>query len=323
MNLCLMLCVWGFGGASLVQIKQVEMQSANLGFSNFVFRKDGSFYCADYWDSQVVLFDADGRLLKVIAEQGDGPGEVRKPQWLFLVENESKLLVIESRSRWSTFHTANDEFDRVVAKYQPANKWEQKDDHSLVGIFTNTSHFFVEVGINGKIRNSWGDVPPDDPDFIWTRRYATALGPMGTVLYQEGTWPEIQIYQKGRPDPTVWQLQLPQHYREPPDKPYPLRRLGFDRDKLNERIQSYSQVAEFFVLGGRYVAVLWNIHEPYEYSLDIYDVHSRARLIGNFVVPGTYVSAGSNRMYFLEERESVSAHGTDKLILHVFELKVE
>jgi hypothetical protein len=181
----------------------------------------------------------------------------------------------------------------------------------------------VEVGANGEVQKSWGPLPDNDPDVFWTRRYATALGPKDTVLYQEGTWPEIWLYQKGSHEHEVWPLHLPKHYREPPDKPYELRKLGFNRERMNQRRSSYTQVGEFFMLAQRYVAVLWAIHEPYESSLDIYDFNTRERVVADFQVPGTYIRAQADKLYLLEERDHEEEEAPLELVMHVYQLELD
>ena len=64
---------------------------------SFLLADDGRYYVADYGDSRIAVYDSEGEYLHSIGREGEGPGEFRFPQLLWV--EEGRLAVYDPSLR--------------------------------------------------------------------------------------------------------------------------------------------------------------------------------------------------------------------------------
>jgi len=288
----------------------------------FIVKADqGDLFCGVYWDSIIYKISTNNISPIKISGKGQGPGEVIKPTEMFLFEKDSKLLVIENLGRWQAFDTRSGKFIKLISKYLPAMKWEKFDEYHLVGVLNNTEKMFQLVDLEGVTVKKWGKKYQINQEELWSRTFATAVGTDKTIYFQEGTNPEVWVYLDGEEEHTVWDLAIPKYYIEPPNEPFNLRKMGTNFKKIEKFRSSFTQLKDFQFFGNHYLVVIWDIKDPYECSLDIYDTRNRSLVVKDFIMPGPKLTIHGNNFLFLEQRDDMKNESGEKIILHSFEFK--
>lgn len=80
----------------------------------FVVDDNGSIYALDLKSNNIKVFDKNGKFVRTIAKQGQGPGEINLPSGL-LITPENELLVEDAGNRRLAYFTREGEFLRNVS----------------------------------------------------------------------------------------------------------------------------------------------------------------------------------------------------------------
>ncbi len=137
---------------------------------------DGFFYVPDRGNDRIAVFDAEGNYSHDIGREGDGPGEFRSPQLLWI--GDGKVAVYDGRHRRTSLFTYGGEFLKSYSVGQTG--------------FSSTRLYPLE---DGRIVASGSRFEPQ-PDRSMLRWYA------GTVLSAEGD--------------TLAEVESPRRKDEPP-----------------------------------------------------------------------------------------------------------
>ncbi len=262
----------------------------------FYVGESGSFYCIDYAGHTIRMLGSNGKVELQFGRRGFGPGELYKP-YAALEMGDHQLLVLEVNGRMSIFNRDSGDFERVIQKHFPSFRLLPYAPDHFLAVQNKTDKLVQLLDIEGNVARGW--FPKTEPGPVWTRKYAAASDSKNTVYFQEGTHPFVWVIPVDSERETRWELDLPLHYREPPRKGFdPGDR--FDRKKIQAHFRSYTHLDGLAVLQNRYLAVLWNLHEPYSHGFDIYDIASRERLVANQVAPGNLMATDGKQLFFLE-----------------------
>lgn len=112
--------------------------------------------------------------------------------------------------------------------------------------------------------------------------------------------PVVEMYSENKSEPLIWSLEPPAHYREPPSGGLNLKRHRYHLDTLRKYLDSFTQLSDFTIMDRRYLSVVWQIRHPYPYSMDIYHLESRARIVSNFRPPGFCHAVSGNQLYVVQ-----------------------
>jgi len=303
--------------AKLKKIDEIRLEAPPSAFMGFVVHPEGMIFCAPGDENQVYMLSPKGELIRKIGHPGFGPGEFASIGEMLLLENGNTLVVAETNGRISKFNTATGEFLGMVQKYFICYRTLKWDEKTFVSVQNQTDQFFTLLSLDGDIGKSWFPDPPRP--IVWTRKHAVALGPEREIFFQEGTRPEIWVIPDGKDYKTVWELLKPKHYREPPEKPFNTS-YAYDRVKIQEYFESYTHLERLVNVNDTFLLVVWAIHEPYSHSVDIYDIRTR-ELLGRSRMPGKYVAASGELVYFFENHFSDDPADDEYWQANIFEIK--
>jgi hypothetical protein len=88
--------IYSAGGGDSPDASFVEPRAGDVG-------KDGTVYILDWKDSNVKVFDARGKFLRVFGKKGQGPGELNQPQGI-IITPENEILVVDGlNQRFAVF----------------------------------------------------------------------------------------------------------------------------------------------------------------------------------------------------------------------------
>ncbi|PIE90766.1 MAG: hypothetical protein CR997_03840 [Acidobacteria bacterium] len=311
---------------SIELAKERDISFIDYPVQCLVVNNDGDCYLIGYWHSKVTKVSAEGKFLYQIQGRfGQGPGEFGKPTNALIMNHGQTLLIIDSHGKMVLFNEKTGEFIKTVSKRDPANLFLKYDEtHFLLMFNINPSdHLFKILNLDGEMVHSWFPQKIYDDLYkkdVWTRRYAACLGPDKELYFQEGSYPEILLFEKDKDFFKTIKLKWPKYYREPPEKAFnPKHR--FNKKKIQEYFNSYTQLKNFFYISDKYILIVWYIYKPYEISMDLYNIKDNQLLIKDFVPKGEIVTVHSNSIYVLEEVEDDELDSDSDLILRTYLLK--
>jgi hypothetical protein len=136
------------------------------------FGPDRSIYVADGYGYHVRHYDAEGRLLRTIGRQGDGPGEFRLP-WAVAVDDHHSLVVWDEAQRrfsWFTPEGMPLRTFRAQGHWVVASMRFTPESQLVVGGFGPGDSAAVHLfATDGRLVRSFGRIEVDDaiyPGFI-------------------------------------------------------------------------------------------------------------------------------------------------------------
>lgn len=96
--------------------------SSNFNFvrlANLLVDDKGNIYALDSRDANIKVFSAEGQNLRIIGQQGQGPGELLTPVYIDLL-NPTELVVMDARSRRLTVFDLNGNYRRSISSASQA-----------------------------------------------------------------------------------------------------------------------------------------------------------------------------------------------------------
>jgi hypothetical protein len=92
-------------------------------------------------------------------------------------------------------------------------------------------------------------------------------------------------------------------------------------DKIKAFTASFSQVKDFEIFDSRFLLVLWEIGQPYRYSIDLIELKTWERTVANFVPPEGSIDVGNDLIYVTERRESDDLDIYEEVYVHSYQLE--
>ncbi len=286
----------------------------------------GEIILVSYWHSRILMFDSSGNFIRNLAGSGDGPGEVREPCFALPIEEIEKggkrskrMVIIEGgQPRAHVFDMNTGKFIKQINGFPMANKWVSngRSFASLHNGIASKHLFFVHDKDFAVVQKIGEKDPIPRFDFL-SRRFAMAYDSNGKVYYQEGSQPEIHVYENGRDTYRNWKLKAPRHFREF-KAPMDTRKTGMNRNKAVEHMKSFTHLNALMIDQNSLLIVEWLTWEPTLKSFDFYDLESRRLLHSDFGSDADLTTCANGKLYLLNASEDDENNGQH--LLSVFSL---
>lgn len=284
---------------------------------------EGKIILVSYWHSRILMFNKDGSFKQVIANPGDGPGEVREPYFALPLEQSKKgekfkgLVVFEGgQPRAHVFDLSTGAFIKQVRGFPMANKWATNGT-SLVSLHNGvtSSKLWYVHNKDLKVELKFGNKEQIPRFEFLSRRFAMTYDAKGTVYYQEGSQPEIQVYKQGQDSSTRWRLKVPRHYREFKDS-LDIRKAGINRNKAVEHMKSFTHLNGLMIVQNNLMIVEWLIWEPMLKSFDIYDLETRRLLCSGLTSDADLSTSADGKLYLLDAADEDEKESKHQLVVY-------
>jgi len=242
MSALLLVVANGFSPAQEVIVLGAPGQGGELGTPGGILEgPDGNIYIYDESDAFIKVFSPQGRFIRTLAREGQGPGEIQRRDSVSIgFTPDGKLFFTEffSGHRWITFLKLNGELDRVLkidlpgsfgipdavalpdggflAEFHVLGEPVKQKDYFLHQFPIKLRRLNAEGKIVAEIRNSeyltristlpgGADSPiPFVPTFAW------CLNKENKVLFCDGQSNTIEVYDLGGKRLPAFQTQLPE-----------------------------------------------------------------------------------------------------------------
>ncbi|PIE90765.1 MAG: hypothetical protein CR997_03835 [Acidobacteria bacterium] len=230
---------------SIELAKERDISFIDYPVERLVANNDGDCYLIGYWHSKVTKVSAEGEFLYQIQGRfGQGPGEFGKPWYAIIMNHGQTLLIIDSHGKMVLFNEKTGEFIKTVSKHDPGNCFLKYDETHFLSIINVSDHLFKILNLNGETVHSW--FPKRKYlDFyekeVWTRSYAACISPDKKIYFQEGSYPEIFLFEKDKDFFKTIKLKWPKYYREVPEKGLNPK-YRFNNKKMQEHFDSYTHL---------------------------------------------------------------------------------
>ena len=289
----------------MVELKVAPAENPRL------LKANDSFWYADYWAHKVYKVDQNGNPLLTIDGNDESVARFSKPSNLLLFENGKTLLIEASYGHMLLFDTTTGAHIRDVKRFFPLSALHKFDEHSFRVVYGGrpVSHEGQSKSINNFFHLNLAGAHLDEK-LLLEKKYhenQTIGAPSSAIdqndiLYWSNGYLETMVLDLKTETYSDWRLKAPKHYRPPPEKPLP-RAHFFDRKRALAYVASFTTLSRFEVLAGRYLVVAYKIHTPYPYSLDVYDLKNRKRIIANVPVQGQLKASRGQQLILVETDE--------------------
>ncbi|PIE01029.1 MAG: hypothetical protein CSA81_12915 [Acidobacteria bacterium] len=264
---------------------------------------NGNIWCTSYWDNAVYKMNNEGLLIfKIGGTKGYGPGELVKPLSVLLFEDSNTIVIHGAGMKLSSFNMATGTFIRILDVDTPFIRVFPWDETSFIG-YTNPSNVnggFSQLDLSGRKKAQW--FTQRNISKITNSSLPYTKGNSDTVYFQEGVKPEVNIIRKNESNYSIWKLNLPLNYIEPPSKPIK-REYMFNKEKLEEFYSSFSLIKGLSVFKDKYMIVCWNIPKRDKNTYQIYDLEERKQITREFYIDGILVNT-PNGFYTLSLKQN-------------------
>jgi len=259
---------------ALEQVDTIKIQETDERFvgqfeSAHVTLDPFRMYIADREIHRVAVVDRSGAIVRLIGEQGQGPGELQDPQRA--VRAGDSIIVEDTNTQFSVF-TADGEFkrrDRLPEGVWRGGMWSltaadsglyvaiQDVDPRAQGLkATPDQAVMAELDSQFDTVRTFGTYPNlyQESEYVW--RYTTLDVNEGLAAVGYYLVPDVQIYDVTQPKPSLVEtVELAHPVFTEPDEPLP---MDMPRSELQEYAIDLSFVWQTFLLSDSTVVQVFN-----------------------------------------------------------------
>jgi hypothetical protein len=315
----LSLCVTSCGSSdpsptfasAFQEVARVELEERPdtpiVGIASIQPRPGGGFAIADEASDLVWLFDASGRIDRVMGGRGDGPGELDAPTAAVELEDGRVLVTQRSNSRMTQFHAEGDPtLLSVPGRY---GFWASPLGAELVvGVGTRDTRYAI-LAEDGTERARFGRLAPivnNTPFWIFLARdHATVVDKR--VVTNTSFFPRLRVYDE-HGDSIATIGTAPPSWVAPTAPPIDRVEGPADRALLDEWTRSFSVVRNVATIDRELVVVQYGRYNPsttdsYRVdptTIDVYRLDG-TKLVEDLALPYPVVGGGERLLVVTAE----------------------
>ncbi|PIE90767.1 MAG: hypothetical protein CR997_03845 [Acidobacteria bacterium] len=226
---------------SIELTKETDLSYIDHPVQFIVANSRGECFLLSFSHSKVTKVSAEGEFLYQIQGRfGQGPGEFARPRYALLMNHGQTLLIADLKGRIALFNERTGEFIKTVSRFEPSCIFLKYDETHFLSIINASDHLFKILNLDGETVHSWFPKKRYFDHYekeVWTRSYAVCLGPDKKIYFQEGSYPEILLFERDVNFYKTIQLKWPKYYKKAPEKDLDPK-YRFNKAKVQEHFDS-------------------------------------------------------------------------------------